>query len=348
MLEFFFLILFYQATLALLYNDPCAKKCNFPGMICINNVCKCDSKSRLFWTGARCSSCPNDWTMTACITYYATKMSWQGAEATCRNVKAELISFRDKSIIPLIYNASIKSQNMGINALSAWTSARAINISGLGVYKWLDKSITPFNSNSDWWCKKSTPNLGYTYHYDEPTKLISPTKEVESCVNYWRGQPNTQVVCLDDQLCSRDYPFVCEKSESSETVINTLSGGSVPNDQTSGFVDNKTNMNNIYSTTSQPKTVIGVLVLLALLGGIFCFLKSRNSTRFPQKSLTIDSNIKEESIHSDINANDDAFNLNNPPPSVNRALNIDVKKQQEQQQQNKRGGYAKQQFDEFE
>ncbi|CAF2693029.1 unnamed protein product [Rotaria sp. Silwood2] len=306
MLEFFFLILFYQATLALLYNDPCAKKCNFPGMICINNVCKCDSKSRLFWTGARCSSCPNDWTMTACITYYATKMSWQGAEATCRNVKAELISFRDKSIIPLIYNASIKSQNMGINALSAWTSARAINISGLGVYKWLDKSITPFNSNSDWWCKKSTPNLGYTYHYDEPTKLISPTKEVESCVNYWRGQPNTQVVCLDDQLCSRDYPFVCEKS------------------------------------------VIGVLVLLALLGGIFCFLKSRNSTRFPQKSLTIDSNIKEESIHSDINANDDAFNLNNPPPSVNRALNIDVKKQQEQQQQNKRGGYAKQQFDEFE
>ncbi|CAF1009217.1 unnamed protein product [Rotaria sordida] len=219
MLKFFFLILFYQTTLALSYNDPCTKQCNLPGMICINSVCKCDLKNRRFWTGARCSQCPNDWKMTetACITYYETKMSWQGAEATCNNVKAELISFRDKSIIPLIYNASIKNSNMEINTRSAWTSARAINLSGLGIYKWLDKSIAPFDSKSDWWCKKTTANLGYTYLYDEPTKLLSPTNEVESCINYWRSTPNSQVICLDDQHCSRNYGFVCEKSESSES-----------------------------------------------------------------------------------------------------------------------------------
>ncbi|CAF3712732.1 unnamed protein product [Rotaria sp. Silwood1] len=441
MLEFFFfLILFYQTTLALLYNEPCTKKCNLPGMICINNICKCDSKNRRFWTGARCSHCPNDWTMTetACLTYYTTKMSWQAAEATCRNVKAELISFRDKSIIPLIFNASIKNQHMGISTLSAWTSARAINVSGLGVYKWLDNSIAPFNSKSDWWCKKTTLNLGYPYHYDEPTRLISPTKEIESCVNYWRGQSNIQVVCLDDQLCSRDYPFVlgvykwldksiapfnsksdwwCKKttlnlgypyhydeptrlisptkeiescvnywrgqsniqvvclddqlcsrdypfvSESSENkyigpppVISDQSDGTVPNDQSSGSTDNGVNLNNVVSTTAQPKkkssiiiiiAVIAVLVLLAaLVGGVFCFLKSRHSTRSPQKSLAIDSNIKEESINSDINVNDNDLNLNNPPPPVNRDLNMGVK--QQQQQKHTRGGYSKQQFDEFE
>ncbi|CAF1124025.1 unnamed protein product [Rotaria sp. Silwood1] len=363
MLEFFFfLILFYQTTLALLYNEPCTKKCNLPGMICINNICKCDSKNRRFWTGARCSHCPNDWTMTetACLTYYTTKMSWQAAEATCRNVKAELISFRDKSIIPLIFNASIKNQHMGISTLSAWTSARAINVSGLGVYKWLDKSIAPFNSKSDWWCKKTTLNLGYPYHYDEPTRLISPTKEIESCVNYWRGQSNIQVVCLDDQLCSRDYPFVSESSENKyigpPPVISDQSDGTVPNDQSSGSTDNGVNLNNVVSTTAQPKkkssiiiiiAVIAVLVLLAaLVGGVFCFLKSRHSTRSPQKSLAIDSNIKEESINSDINVNDNDLNLNNPPPPVNRDLNMGVK--QQQQQKHTRGGYSKQQFDEFE
>ncbi|CAF3800874.1 unnamed protein product [Rotaria sordida] len=265
MLKFFFLILFYQTTLALSYNDPCTKQCNLPGMICINSVCKCDLKNRRFWTGARCSQCPNDWKMTetACITYYETKMSWQGAEATCNNVKAELISFRDKSIIPLIYNASIKNSNMEINTRSAWTSARAINLSGLGIYKWLDKSIAPFDSKSDWWCKKTTANLGYTYLYDEPTKLLSPTNEVESCINYWRSTPNSQF---------------------------------------------------------------------------------RNSIGSSQKSLTMDSNIKEESIPSDINTNDDDLNLNNPPSPVKRDLHMDPKKQEE----NHRGGYSKQQFDEFE
>lgn len=33
-------------------------------MVCVKSQCKCDSKTRLFWTGARCTSCPNEWTMT--------------------------------------------------------------------------------------------------------------------------------------------------------------------------------------------------------------------------------------------------------------------------------------------
>ncbi|CAF1492740.1 unnamed protein product [Rotaria sordida] len=90
--------------------------------------------------------------------------------------------------------------------------------------------------------------------------------------------------------------------------------------------------------------VIGVLILLALLIGVFCFLKFRNSIGSSQKSLTMDSNIKEESIPSDINTNDDDLNLNNPPSPVKRDLHMDPKKQEE----NHRGGYSKQQFDEFE
>ena len=68
---------------------------------------------------------------TACIGYYETLMPWHLAAATCRNMKAELISFLDKSIISLIYNATKKNKSPGTHTkLNAWTSARATSHSG--------------------------------------------------------------------------------------------------------------------------------------------------------------------------------------------------------------------------
>jgi hypothetical protein len=221
----------YYHDLALIYNDKCTKKCDFPGMVCVNNRCICDSKNRLFWTNARCAPCPNDWTMTglykfniksnieetfsyietACITYYETVMPWERAKLTCRNLKAELISFRNRDLISLIYKATNRKQLPESNdKLSAWTSAHAPNLS-VNVYQWLDNNTNSFNDKSDWWCKKTTPNLGYTYKYNEPTRYTHSNNEIEACVVYWRGTTNTQVVCLDDQLCSQEFAFVCEK-----------------------------------------------------------------------------------------------------------------------------------------
>lgn len=167
--KFFLSILLYQTTFgknffhvsniidyfdlkALLYNDPCTTNCNFPGMVCRDKVCKCDSKNRRFWTGARCSFCPDQWSMsglyksifymtlnhhvisskeTACITYYSSPMTWQRAEETCRTVNASLLNIPNKSIFPLIYNASKK--NAGTDPAShqsGWTSAHGTSIAG--------------------------------------------------------------------------------------------------------------------------------------------------------------------------------------------------------------------------
>jgi len=70
--------------------------------------------------------------------------------------------------------------------------------------------MNPFNDTSDWWCKKTTPHLGYVYPHDEPTRFIGDN-ETEACAVYQRGQTNTQVVCLDNQLCSKQFAFMCEK-----------------------------------------------------------------------------------------------------------------------------------------
>ncbi len=78
-----------------------------------------------------------------------------------------------------------------------------------GVYQWLDENVNSFNDKSDWWCRKNTLHLGYSYKYDEPTRFTY--NETEACVVYWRGTTNTQVVCLDDQLCRREFAFICEK-----------------------------------------------------------------------------------------------------------------------------------------
>jgi hypothetical protein len=81
----------------------------------------------------------------------------------------------------------------------------------VGVYQWLDKNAASFDSKSDWWCKKKTADLGYVYQYDEPTRYTDKNNETEACVVYWRGTTTTEVLCLDDQLCSQKFPFVCEK-----------------------------------------------------------------------------------------------------------------------------------------
>ncbi|CAF2131276.1 unnamed protein product [Rotaria magnacalcarata] len=345
--EFVYLSLFYQVTSALVYNDPCTDKCNLPGMICMNNVCKCDSKNRRFWTGARCSFCPTDWSMaeTACIAYYHTSMTWQNAEATCRNMNTSLISIRNKNIFSLIYDACKKKQGTGAaDYLSGWTSAHGTSVSGSGVYEWLDKSLPSFNDKYDLWCKKTTPNLGYVYGYDEPTKLIGSGSEMESCSMFWRGKTSIYVVCLDDQLCSKQYTFICEKSEYTENMY----AGPPPNGQFNG------SHNNGISTTANPKKksssiliIVGivVLVLLALLGGILYFLKFRNSTGAQNKSLTNGGTNRKESIISDQYTNEGDLNVDRHQAPAHRDLtNIDEKKPK----QNKRGGYSKQQFDEFE
>jgi hypothetical protein len=81
----------------------------------------------------------------------------------------------------------------------------------VGVYQWLDANAASFDSTSHWWCKKSTVDLGYAYQYDEPTRYTDKNNETEACVVYWRGTTTTEVLCLDDEFCSKEFPFVCEK-----------------------------------------------------------------------------------------------------------------------------------------
>jgi len=58
-------------------------------------------------------------------------MSWGVAKSVCRNVQAELISFRHQNIISLIYNATSKIPPFGhVNKLTGWTSAHATGVSG--------------------------------------------------------------------------------------------------------------------------------------------------------------------------------------------------------------------------
>ncbi len=58
-------------------------------------------------------------------------MPWKNARLTCREVKAELISFRHRDLISLIYTATNKKISPGkMDKLSAWTSAHATDYSG--------------------------------------------------------------------------------------------------------------------------------------------------------------------------------------------------------------------------
>lgn len=155
------------------------------------------------------------------------------AQSTCRSAKAELISFRRPDIVQLLYQLQyrVERRKRGINytdAVRGWVGARVKDFPSLiiairmtrtvssrasfpleAVYEWLDPSLKLFNDKDPWWCKTNTPHMGYAYPYNEPTRWTK-NGEQEACAMYWRGDLNPQVVCLDDQLCSAQYEFVCE------------------------------------------------------------------------------------------------------------------------------------------
>ncbi|CAF1458026.1 unnamed protein product [Adineta steineri] len=321
---YFFLIIIYETTttIALSYNDACTNKCDIPGMVCENNQCKCSSKSRLFWTGARCTPCPNDWTMTEteCIGLYETFFSRENAKSICANHKANLISFRHQNILPLIYNITSKSTLSLNKGLRVWTSASAVHLNGFGLYEWLDKTQNTFTSASNWWCKKDS-FIGYEYIYNEPTRF-NHTGAEEECVAYWIGLTkdaiSTETVCLDDQRCDSMFPFMCEKTES--TALQYIGPAQKSNKTTIIII------------------IIGIIFLillaLALTCGFIFFRKRRNTIKIQNN----DANVL-ESIQSPRKTIEDDRIFNNPTVPNN----IVVK----QQQANKRAGYNKQQFDEF-
>ena len=100
--------------------------------------------------------------------------------------------------------------------------------------------------------------------------------------------------------------------------------------------------------------MIGALILLVLLGVLFIFLKYRNSIGASKNGVVkIDNTvIKHESLHSQTNAGDGdlIFEKISAPENLDYNVdhNIDHNMEKQKQQQNKRGGYSKQQFDEFE
>lgn len=58
-------------------------------------------------------------------------MPWENAKLTCRKLEAELISFRNRDLISLIYTATNKKILPGsMDKLTAWTSAHATDYSG--------------------------------------------------------------------------------------------------------------------------------------------------------------------------------------------------------------------------
>jgi hypothetical protein len=71
---------------------------------------------------------------TECIGFFGTKMSWMKAAAACQNIKADLISLRNNTILPLVYqvtgdNNRRKKRYIGsIDKTVVWTSAQAIEL----------------------------------------------------------------------------------------------------------------------------------------------------------------------------------------------------------------------------
>jgi len=106
--------------------------------------------------------------------------------------------------------------------------------------------------------------------------------------------------------------------------------------------------------------IIVLLLLLVLLGGLFFFLKRRNAMKTlfsPNRTSRVASPvskksnasanepiIKDELVHPDTNTSDVGLVLESDTVPVNTGIRIDSQKQQK----TKRGGYSKQQFDEFE
>jgi len=66
------------------------------------------------------------------------------------------------------------------------------------MYQWLDEDLHHlFNNQSDWWCKN--------------VKSKSAIDETNACVILRKDTNSNPFVCLDDQLCSQKFGFICEK-----------------------------------------------------------------------------------------------------------------------------------------
>ena len=143
----------FSSPSALTYNQPCQTSCGFPGLVCVQGRCKCDAHGRLFWTGKRCHICPTAWVMsgercesddgcartarteTECIGYQSVAMSWKDAAAACRTLNADLISIRDNSILPILYQATgnkrrKKRVSQPVDRTVVWSGAHAVQING--------------------------------------------------------------------------------------------------------------------------------------------------------------------------------------------------------------------------
>ncbi|CAF1074457.1 unnamed protein product [Adineta ricciae] len=313
-----FLTISYQTVIVMsIYNSVCTTTCNFPGMICAYGRCKCDWRSHLFWTGVRCLPCPNKWALadTACIGYYGVARTRANAQATCESMQASLISLRDHSNLPFIYRETSpkfrrrKRQSDLIDATIGWTSAQAKTPSNPGLYVWADSTVAQFDSTSSWWCKKTTPFLGYQHLFDEPTRRLFGS-ERETCVLYRRGRTANLIICLDDVLCDQLHPFICERSETtakkypgsmlpgSINFLNTLSTSSKRSTFISPLKPGSNNNPNIVivnhlGALAQPhasksnnntKTVIIIVVIVllllaAIIGGVFCLITHNRKSR---------------------------------------------------------------------
>ncbi|CAF0872347.1 unnamed protein product [Adineta ricciae] len=311
-------VLFYPIAFALIYNDQCTTSCDLPGLACINNRCICDSKQKLFWTGARCDSCPTHWTMTetACIVLYDTLTTWNAAQATCKSDKANLVSFRHKDILPIIFALTRRGLLASKDDLRVWTSAHTDDVDK-GQYQWLDTTQSNFDSKSSWWCKQANTTSGYSYLYNEPTKF-NTFNEPEACVAVWRGITQSgNITCLDDRICSLSFPFLCEKSES--TAQEHLGPPPVINNSGS-TTDSNGNSNGTYIADSNTTKAI-------MLSNFDVLNSAAEGETVPVPKQSIRSeNTRSETVVSEV-------------PMV-KAVDI-------LPQKNKRAGYSKQQFDEF-
>jgi len=124
-------------------------------MICVNNVCKCDAALNLFWTGARCLTCPMGWLFSGltrkkshfcfsfandinlddvCLGYFGTPATWSQALTTCQTAYGDLISLRNTNIIPYVYRIttgsypSKRKRQVTVDSSIGWTSAHAIEL----------------------------------------------------------------------------------------------------------------------------------------------------------------------------------------------------------------------------
>lgn len=89
---------------------------------------------------------------TKCIGYYGTKMTWSNAAMTCRDMQGDLISLRDDSILPLIYQVTAdshrrKKREIAADKTVAWTSARAIQLNNCKLIFLFHTSCTKLKTN---------------------------------------------------------------------------------------------------------------------------------------------------------------------------------------------------------